>query len=277
MVRWFYTGAMGTKLRVFSVAAGLIFVTYTAWWMLLRLDRASEFFNGDNFSDSYGTLALVGGIAGVIIAHQWGGFKSYMGRAVLAFSAGLLAQALGQIVYSYYFWFLGQEAPYPSWGDVGYFSSVLFYIYGMYCLLKVSGARLTLGLFRNKLAAFILPALLLAGSYYVFLKDYEVDWSAPLVTFLDFGYPLGQAFYISLALLTYMLSRKILGGIMRRRVLLILAALVVQYVADFMFLYRYNHDQWYSGGPSDYTYLLAYFLMTMALLSIGKASREIKG
>lgn len=277
MVAWFYTDAMGSKTKIFSWLAGLMFAVFTVWWILLRLDAVPEILSGDNFSDSYGVLALVGGVAGLAIARQWGGIRSYMGRAVLAFTAGLLAQAFGQIIYSYYFWFLGQEAPYPSWGDVGYFGSVLLYIYGTYCLLKVSGARLTMGLFRNKLAAFVLPALLLVSSYYIFLKDYEVDWSAPLVTFLDFGYPLGQAFYISLALLTYMLSRKILGGIMRRRVLLLVAALVVQYTADFMFLYRFNRDQWYAGGPSDYTYLLAYFLMTMALLSIGKASREIRG
>jgi hypothetical protein len=276
-VKWFYTDVMVSNLKVFSMLGGLIFTAFTAWWILLRLDKAPEILSGDNFSDTYGILALVGGLAGVVIARQWGGFRSYMGRAVLAFAAGLLFQALGQFVYSYYFWFLNQEAPYPSWGDVGYFGSVLLYIYGTYCLIKVSGARLSMGLFRNKLMALFLPAALLAASYYFFLKDYEADWSAPLVTFLDFGYPLGQAFYIALALLTFMLSRKILGGIMRRRVLLLIAALVVQYAADFMFLYRFNRDQWYAGDPSDYTYLVAYFLMTMALLSIGKASREIKG
>lgn len=231
----------------------------------------------DAFSDTYGVLALIGGIAGIGIARAWGGFKSLTGKALMFFSLGLLAQALGQAVYSVYFFWLGEEVPYPSLGDIGYFGSVLLYIYGIYCLAKVSGARISLKTFSNKIIALLIPAVLLVSSYYIFLKDYEVDWSSPLTVLLDFGYPLGQAVYIAIAVLAFLLSRKILGGIMRGRVLLLLFALLVQYIADFVFLYQASHETWVAGGSDDFIYLLAYFSMAMALLWIGKAYNEIRG
>lgn len=245
--------------------------------MLLRTDAAPQSFSGDAFSDTYGIVALLGGIAGIYIAGKWGGFKSLMGRAILFFALGLLAQAFGQAVYSAYYFWLGEEVPYPSLGDVGYFGSVLLYIYAIYCLAKVSGVRISLKSFFNKVIALLIPLALLTLSYYWFLRDYEVDSSAPLTTFLDFGYPLGQAIYIALAILTYTLSRKILGGIMKGPILFLLFALVIQYVADFVFLYQASRETWEAGGVSDYIYLTAYFLMTLALLRVGKAYKEIRG
>ena len=86
--------------------------------------------------------------------------------------------------------------------------------------------------------------------------------------FLDFGYPLGQALYVSLALLTYLLSTKTLGGIMKNKVLLILFALAVQYAADYNFLSQAYAETWRNGGYGDAIYLLAYFLMALGLIQL---------
>lgn len=268
---------MNSKLKMFTTLSVSIFAAYSLWWILLQTNNAPSNLDGDTFSDTYGILALIGGVGGIFVSRQWGGLKSLMGKSIMAFSLGLIAQALGQIVYSYYFFFLDREVPYPSLGDIGFFGSVLLYIYGIYCLAKVSGVKLSYKLFMSRIAAFIIPALILGVSYYIFLKDYEIDSSAVVMTFLDFAYPLGQALYISLAILTFMLSRKILGGIMKVPVLLILAALTIQYAADFSFLYRANREQWYAGDFSDYLYLSAYFLMSWAMITIGKAYRKVQG
>lgn len=267
---------MSSKLKILLWASAIVYVGYTGWWLLLQSDNAPASLSGDSFSDTYGILALLGGIAGMVIAQRWGGFRSQMGRAVSFFSLGLLAQAFGQAVYSAYYFLLDQEVPYPSLGDIGYFGSVLLYIYAIYCLAKVSGVRLSRKSFSGKLFAILVPLGLLLFSYTVFLKDYQVDTSAPLTSLLDFGYPLGQAIYISLAILTFTLSRKILGGIMKGPILLVLFALVVQYVADFVFLYQASRETWEAGGISDFIYLTAYFMMTLALLSIGRAYRRIR-
>ena len=94
--------------------------------------------------------------------------------------------------------------------------------------------------------------------------------------FLDFGYPLGQAFYVSLAILTLILSRKVLGGIMKKPVILFLVALLMQYISDFSFLYEANRGTWIVGGFNDYIYLISYFLMTISLIYIASVFKQIK-
>ena len=117
---------------------------------------------------------------------------------------------------------------------------------------------------------------MMIGSYLLFLQDYVFDWSSPVVVLLDFGYPLGEAIFVSLALSAYILTKKTLGGIMRSKVVFVLFALVVQYLTDTFFLYRTMNDTWYAGGLSDFLYLISYFLMALSLLKFGYALKEVK-
>jgi hypothetical protein len=69
---------------------------------------------------------------------------------------------------------------------------------------------------------------------------------------------------------------------MKNKVILLLAALLVQYSADYSFLFRFNRGTWYAGDFSDYLYLLAYILMIIALLRFkavvdkGKADKAVE-
>src|SRR3989338_11020317 len=132
----------------------------------------------------------------------------------------------------------------------------------------LSGVFMTLKKFSNKILVVTIHVLLLVFSYILFLQGYEYDWSSPLKIFLDLGYPLGQAFYVSLALLTYTLSRGMLGGIMKNRILFILFAFFAQYLADYNFLFQNSRGTWYNGGYGDYLYLLAYFLMSIGIIQL---------
>ena len=117
---------------------------------------------------------------------------------------------------------------------------------------------------------------MLVFSYFFFLRDYQFDWSKPLTIFLDFGYPLGQATYVSLALLVLIVSIRSLGGMMKRPVLLLIFALLVQYLCDFNFLYQANRGSWYAGSWGDYLYAVSYFIMTLAIIYIGSTFFRIK-
>ena len=256
--------------------AGIVFIAFSAWWVGLHTfldpsDSTLEWFSG-----TYGVMALIGAAAGVIFSRSWGGFKSYIGRAMLIFSAGLLLQEFGQITYSLYTLWFHQEIPYPSIGDIGYFGSIFFYIYGVWVGGKAVGTKFSLRSYGNKLVAIIIPAAILAASYWYFLREYEADWSQKLTTFLDFGCPLGQALYLSLAILVFTLSRKYLGGVMRPVILFILFALAVQYVADFMFLYQTSHETWTTAGVNDYVYFISYFVMTLALIRFKAVEEKLK-
>ncbi len=262
-----------TNSRLIKILVCVSFFAFTAWWLyinfILKSSDPSSISN-QAFAATYGIVALMGGVAGLITSKIWGGRKSLIGRALLFFSIGLLAQEFGQLAYSYYLYVLKVEIPYPSVGDIGYFSSVLFYIYASLQLLKATGAKFSLKYRSKKIIAITLPLILLASSYAFFLRDYQFDFSsykATLTVLLDFGYPLGQATYIAIALLTYLLSRNLLGGIMKNKVLFVLFALVVQYVADFSFLNAAKAEKVFPAGANDYVYLLAYTVMALALNS----------
>lgn len=248
-----------------TVVAVLLFLVLTGWWATLQLMPEPTDFMLELFSGTYGIMALFGAILGLSISRAWGGARSYVGRAILMFSLGLLAQEFGQISYSLYTLIFNQEIPYPSIGDIGYFGSVLLYIYGVWLLGRAIVIKFSFKSYGRKISALLLPLLVLASSYVIFLRNYELDWANPLVVFLDFGYPLGQAVYLSLALLVYVLSRRYLGGVMRPVVLFLLFALGVQYLSDFMFLYQTHNETWTTAGLNDYMYLVSYFVMTLAL------------
>lgn len=261
-----------------TIGAILIFVLFNVGWIYMRYfidaDLKQEDFLGtydreDILFGTYGLLALYGAVIGLIISKKWGGYKSYVGRSIVMFSLGLLAQVFGQIAYTVQGNILG-EVPYPSIGDLGYMGSVFFYIYGVWMLAKTTGFHINISSLRNKLQSIVIPLVLLTASYYVFLRGYEFDWSAPLVVFLDFGYPLGQSLYIALAILVFSLSRKLLGGLMKPVIWFLLTALLVQYVADYTFLYSHAQGTWEVGGLNDYTYLVAYLIMTLALIGFGQ-------
>src|SRR3989344_578490 len=247
--------------------ATLLFFLLTLWWLvgLQNPDAYKVRYFGD-FPSIYGVMALWGALWGIGISQKWGFVKSLMGKAMLMFSLGLFAQEFGQIVYAYLSFVKHIEVPYPSFGDLGYFGSIPLYIFGVIYLARASGVRIGLRSFENKIQAVIIPFALLVGSYLLFLQGYEFDWSNPIKVFLDFGYPFGQAIYISLAFLTYLLSRGVLGGIMKNKVLFILFALCIQFISDYTFLYQSSKGTWSVGGLNDYMYLSAYFIMTLGIL-----------
>lgn len=257
-----------TKLLV--IVASVIFVTFLVFWSVLGFkDLRGNSDAAEAFSALYGLMALFGGVLGLVIARRWGGYRSLIGRSVLFISLGLLAQEAGQISYSMYAYLLQQEVPYPSIGDIGYFGSVILYILGAISLIRALSIKTMMQKQTNKIWAGVIPGVILISSYWLFLKDYSFDLNNPLVIFLDFGYPLGQALYISLGLLAYILARRYLGGMMRPVVIFLVLALLVQYAADFTFLYQVSQNTWQTGGNNELIYLTAYYLMTLSLISFG--------
>lgn len=247
--------------------AFFLFLVMLIWWVGLHALNASDFAKMI-WGASYQAVAIWGAIWGLIIAKTWGGVRSVMGRAILAFSVGLLLQDFGQTAFFYYNMFGNVDIPYPSIADLGYFGSIPFYIYGAVMLAQASGAKMSLKSLAGQLIALVVPLAMLAASYLLFLKNYTFDWSEPMRVLLDFGYPFGQAIYVSFAILAFLLTQKTLGGIMKHRVLFILLALVVQYIADGNFLFQAATETWTASGYGDLLYLLAYLFMAIGLLKL---------
>ncbi|MEK7599709.1 MAG: hypothetical protein AAB462_01600 [Patescibacteria group bacterium] len=254
---------MKNKLQIFAT---LVFVGYVAWWASFQTALAEQGLSVQRFSYIYGSMALLGAIVGLIASKKWGGYKTVIGKALLFFSLGLLAQEAGQLIYAYYIFVSHVDIPYPSWGDVAYFGSVLFYIAAAYFLTKVAGTRFSIKDIKYKAVAVVVPVVLLTASYSLLLRGYEYDFSQPLTVFLDFGYPIGQAIYVSIAITAYLLSRKLIGGVFKSGILFVILALLLQYVADSAFIYQSSRDSYISGGGVDLLYLVAYFAMATAMI-----------
>lgn len=269
-------------IKLFKSPAGiltiLLLVVFTAWRLEIIVNPPIGEAPHDQlfyWAATYQLVALWGAFWGFVVSRSWGGFHSIMGRAVMSFAGGLLFQSFGQTVYTVLI-FRGLEIPYPSLGDVGFFGSIPLYIYGTLLLARASGVTISLRSYVNKIQALLVPLLMLGLSYFYFLRGYEFDWSQPLTVFLDFGYPLGQAAYVSIAILTFILSRKFLGGMMRKPTLLLLVALIMQYFSDYTFLYQAKAGTYVGAGMVDYMYLLSYFLMGLSLIQIGATYKEIR-
>ncbi len=268
---------MFTLNHKWQVSATVIcFIVFTLWWIILDFFTDPESASHYAFGALYGIMALWGGISGISIALKWGGVKSLMGKAVLLLASGLLFQEFGQIVFSYYNIILKVQVPYPSVADIGFFGNIPLYAMGVILLGEASNIRFSLKKISSKLQAITIPALLLTISYWFFLRSLEVDWTNKLKVFLDFGYPLGQATYISLALLTYTLTHGILGGVMKKKIFIIVLAFVAQYIADYNFLFQSSRGTWVNGGYGDYLYFIAYFVMTLGLLQLGALYESLR-
>ncbi len=257
----------------------LIFSCLLIWWVSLHFLIEGVGPGSGAFllwGASYQIIAWYGAIIGFFIAHRWGGTKSYIGKAITAFALGLLFQSFGQTAYTWYIYILQIPIPYPSIGDIGFFGSIPCYFYGAFMLSKASGAKISIRSYGSKIQAFLIPLALLVFSYYMFLGGYEFDLTQPLKIFLDFGYPLGQAIYVSTAIVAFLLSRKLLGGIMRLPVLFFIVALIAQYFCDSTFLYEAAHGAYYPANINDLMYCISYTLMTISIAYVGAVFNHIK-
>ncbi|HWA32131.1 MAG TPA: hypothetical protein VG694_01640 [Candidatus Paceibacterota bacterium] len=257
-----------------------LYVLIAAWFFYLHLflnfDLDSTQHSLKIWAATYQVIALLGGIVGLMVSRRWGGHRSVIGKAVMFLSIGLLLQVFGQSFDSYLNVLKNVEIPYPSLGDVGFFGSVIAYIVGTAYMLRAIGFRFSFKSLKGKLIAIVIPLAVLIVSYMFFLKGYEFDWSNPLKVFLDFGYPFGQAIYVSLAILAFLVSRNYLGGMMKRPMLFLILSLFVQYACDFTFLYQANAGNWYAGGINDFMYFTSYLVMSVSLIRIGRAYYKIK-
>ncbi|MGI9118326.1 MAG: hypothetical protein ACR2IQ_02160 [Minisyncoccia bacterium] len=252
----------------------ICFLLLSVWWFISYF--IFKDYNNLIWGACYQIIAIIGGISGLVFSKHWGGFKSVLGKSIIFLSIGLLLKDFGQSVFSFYNLVLQIDIPYPSLSDLGFFGSIPFYIYGTILLSKASGGPRSLKTFGNKSLAVVIPFAMLLFSYFFFLQHYVFDLSNPINILLDFGYTIGQAIYVSFDVLTYILSKKFLGGVMKNTVLLVLCGLVIQYIADYNFLFEAYHQTWINGGYGDYLYLVAYFIMAISLVRIGSTFNKIQ-
>lgn len=220
------------------------------------------------FNWSYGLIGLSGAIYGIITSYQkWGGWNSVIGRGLILLPVGLIGQWFGLQVWTYYNVIARVEVPYPSLADFGYFLLIPAYTWGALMFAEASGAKFSLRTNAGRIVAFLIPLLILAIGYFLFIQDIGIDITSPLKTFFDFGYPLGEILPVSIALFTVTLSRNLLGGNMKNRILYLTGAFFLQFLTEYIFLYQAGSETYVNGGFADIMYATSYTIMSLGLIA----------
>lgn len=166
---------------------------------------------------------------------------------------------LGESIW-FYFETILEIQPFPSWADVGY---LMFYP------LMMTGLILFVERFRSRAERlnFWLDAtvVLIAGGlvlWYFLLRPLDQSTlDDPLMAALAVAYPAGD---LVLLIGISSLTLRRIGSVSRGPVYIILAGVVVNFIADFTFGYANITAQYASGDPVDALFTLACFPVMLA-------------
>lgn len=269
------------NVKAFRIPLLVVFLAHILFWAVIQLffkDASWYLTVIDYFGATYGLVALIGGTAALVGAKKWGGLKSYVGKVILGIGVGLLFTEFGQLAFSFYNIVKHVELPYPSIADVGFFGAIPLYIFGAYFLMRTVNAGSLKRVFASPKGAAVLliPLALSAVAYFVNFRDFSFTENGVLGTILDIADPVGHVFYLSFALIALTRIKGLYGGLFRRPIMLIIAAFMMQYVADQNFLYQSNNESWVSGQYGDILYLFAYVLMAWGVIQLCSVHVAIK-
>lgn len=241
------------------------------FWFVLHIEGSKGGFYNYFYSFLFGLIPLIGGIVAIFRSHIWGGLRSAVGKAVFYIGLGIFLWGCGEMIWSYYNFFAGVAAPYPSLADIGFAPSIFFYGLGSMYLSNATGAKFA---WRNKYAKmFVTIALILisAFSYYILVTVARNGIVIPagestLKTILDVAYPLGDFVALCLAVIISGLSFRYLGGKYKSDISSILLGLGVMFVADSIFSYTTTIGTYYNANFGDLLLTIGVFLLTFGVL-----------
>lgn len=249
------------------------------FWFFLFFTGTKEGFYNYLYSFLFGLTPLIGGVVAMINSRIWGGFKSAVGKAVFFIGLGIFCWGFGEVIWSYYNFFLGVAAPYPSLADIGFAPSIFFYGLGAAYLSKATGAKYGLKNKYAKIFVIIAPFLIFALSYYILVVVARGGVLIPegetrLKTFFDLVYPLGDFVGLTISVIISGLSFKYFGGRYLWDIFSVLAGLGVMFIADSVFSYTTTVNTYYNGDFGDLLLTLGTFLLTFGVLGFCTKIKE---
>ncbi len=259
------------KLNIYQKIFLAFFLILVAFWLVIMIQGLKEGFYNYFYSFLFGIIPLVAGIIAMVRASVWGGFKSAVGKAVFFIGLGIFCWGAGEMIWSYYNFFMNVPAPYPSIADLGFAPSIFFYGLGIVYLSGATGAKFGL---RNKYAkvfVILAPIVILLLSYYLLVVVARAGVLVPegetaLKTFLDIIYPLGDFVGLLLGVIISGLSFKYLGGRYKYDIFAILLGIGVMFIADTIFSYTTTVGTYYNADFGDLMLSLGTFLLSFGVL-----------
>jgi hypothetical protein len=246
------------------------------FWLGLYLSGIKDNLINRFWGLSIDFLALFGGVLGILVAKQWGNFKSMVGRGILFLSSGIVVWSLGNFIFSYYVFFQNVSIPYPSVADIFFIGALPLWMIGMFYFAKASGVQFGLKSNFRRSFLFVVPIMTSIASYYLLVvvarAGLVTNGGGVIKVFFDLAYPIGDTIIATIALLVYSLSFKYLGGKFKIPVIFILLGFVLMFFADFAFSYTTTLGIYYGGSAVDPLFVVALFLMGFGLSSMDNKS-----
>ncbi len=259
--------------RIFPSASSKVLVVFyillVIWWVSIFIRGLQETNENYAFSLVYGLIPLGWGLLGFLNVRQWGGFSSFIGKAVLFLSTGIFAWGIGNLIYAYYNLALQVAIPYPSFADAGFILLYPLSAIGVFYLSKATGASFALRKTSGKLALLLIPTFLILLSYYLLFivaRGGEITYDGDfLKLFLDIAFPVGSVIVATFAAIVYGLSFNYLGGFFKKPVLLILIGFFFAYIADFSFSYTTTTGTFFVANWVDLVYPTTFFIISLGI------------
>jgi hypothetical protein len=224
-------------------------------------------------------IPFLGAIAGLRNAKLWGGLRSAVGKAVTFVSWGTLTWSIGMLIWNYYIFLAKVEIPYPSWADAAFILSWPLWTLGVIYLSTATGVKFALRQMKGKMILFVVPVIAMVVSYYLLIVVarggvVELDSSNLLKLFFDLFYPIGSAVIFTLALTFFSLSVDFLGGRYKVPVIILIAAFIVNSIADFTFSYTTTKGTYFNGHLADFLFVSGMYLFAMSLTMMNPQNSE---
>jgi two-component system sensor histidine kinase/response regulator len=184
------------------------------------------------------------------------------GWTLLAVSAGIWA--LGQVVWSYYALVLNTPVPYPSAADFGFLGAAPFAFAAVMSFLVASSRTFTR--WRMWLDGLIIVLALTFTGWALGLKDVAIGTFVsedPLLTrVLNLAYPLADILILTILILAIRRATDQQRG----RMLLLLAGLAANSIADSAFDYLSASGTYVAGDFIDSGWVIGYLMVALAAL-----------
>jgi len=256
------------------------YILLVVWWVLISIFHLRDTIYNTSFAFAYGLIPIIVAVFGFQELKRWGFLKSSMGKAILFISFGLLTWGIGEMIWSYYNFFLLVEVPYPSLADVSFILSWPLWTVGTIYLSFATGVKYELKNLSGKLQILIIPFIVIILSYYLLVvvarqNVFEFD-SDILKLFFDLAYPVWDVIILTISIIIYGLSFKLLGGKYKYPILIILFGFVINYFADMGFSYTTTLGIHYNGNWVDLLFATAMFLLGLGLVSFNTPKNDNK-
>lgn len=241
------------RLLIFLAAWFAIVLFLTGWlafsWGGTRLTQRV-----DDLSECL--AALVAAVACALTAkrHRGRGRAAWALIGLSAFSWGA-----GQVVWSYYELLKGQQAPFPSFADLGYLSAVPLAIAGVLCFLS-SASRLR-SVIRTALDGLVIAGSLLIVSWATVLGTvYRMGTGSAISQMISLAYPASDVVIATMILILASRAPR------STRIVFVLlgGGLLANLLADSGFAYLTTTNSYGPGNPIDVGWVAGYLLITIA-------------